>query len=80
MTQYRFFSSVLGVSSDYTSLGSSSEDAWICKGYKNGDALVKTKNNHIMNTDFKEYIEAIPEWIGDYVRQTYSHGETGGQR
>lgn len=30
-----------------------------------------------MNTDFRENIKAIPEWIGDHVRQTYSHGETG---
>lgn len=32
-----------------------------------------------MNTDFKENIETISEWIGDHVRQTYSHGETRGQ-
>lgn len=40
---------------------------------------LRQKNNYIMNTDFKENIETISEWIGDHVRQTYSHGETRGQ-
>lgn len=56
------------------------QDAWILKGYKNGNAVIKPKNNYTMNMDFRENIKAIPEWIGDHVRQTYSHGETGGQR
>lgn len=30
------------------------------KDYKNGNALVKKKNNYIISTDFKENIEAIP--------------------
>ena len=33
-----------------------------------------------MNTDFKENIEAIPERIGDHIRQTYSRGQTRGQK
>lgn len=33
-----------------------------------------------MNTDFKKNIEAILEWTGDPIRQTYSPRETGGQR
>jgi len=31
-----------------------------------------------MNTDFKENIEAVPEWTGDHVRQTQNCGETRG--